>query len=155
MSDALSLRIVRVEKVVLRGKRPRNIGHNARLPAHGPDLSDPVVRIHTDEGVIGVGWSRVDRAGAEQIIGRRIEELFRLPGGSTDVGRDVDLVLWDLVARTMGKPLYQLLGARGSREVEMYDGSIYIDDLGASDEEAVEIFRQEVETGQEHGYRLG
>ena len=153
MSDILSQRIVCIEKVVLRGKRPRTIGHNARLPAHGPDLADPVVRIHTDEGVVGVGWSRVLRKGAEKLIGRRIDELFQLPDGSTEAGHDVDLVLWDLVARAMGKPLYQLLGAKGSREVEMYDGSIYIDDLGASDQEAVQIFQQEVKSGQEHGYR--
>jgi len=153
MNDALSQRIVRVEKVVLQGKRPRSIGHNARLPAHGPGLSDPVVRVHTDKGVVGVGWSCIDRAGAEHLIGRRIEELFRLPDGSTDAGRAVDLVLWDLVARALGMPLYQLLGARGDREVELYDGSIYIDDLDASDEEAAEIFQEEVNTGQGHGYR--
>ena len=44
----------------------------------------------------------------------------------------MDLVLWDLAARLMDLPLYRLLGARGSRTVELYDGSIYIDDLEGS-----------------------
>ena len=58
-----------------------------------------------------------------------------------------------LAAKIEGKPLYQLLGARGSQMVELYDGSIYIDDLEADDDEAVEIFREEVRTGREYGYR--
>ena len=53
----------------------------------------------------------------------------------------------------MDLPLYRLLGARGKREVEVYDGSVYIDDLEAADEEQVkDIFRGEVATGHEHGY---
>ena len=37
--------------------------------------------------------------------------------------------------------------------MELYDGSIYIDDLEASDAEAVRIFHEEVHTGQAFGYR--
>ena len=65
----------------------------------------------------------------------------------------IDLPLWDLAARLRGVPLYRLLGARGSRAVELYDGSIYIDDLDADDAEAQEIFREEVRTGHRYGYR--
>ena len=65
----------------------------------------------------------------------------------------IDLPLWDLAARLEGVPLYRLLGARGSRAVELYDGSIYIDDLDAGDAEAQEIFREEVRTGHRYGYR--
>ena len=76
-----------------------------------------------------------------------------MPEGSLETGRIVDLPLWDLVARMMDLPLYRLLGARGKRQVELYDGSIYIDDLGVQDEERVkDIFRAEVASGQEHGF---
>ena len=46
-----------------------------------------------------------------------------------------------------------MLGARGSTRVELYDASIYIDDLEKSDAEAVDLFREEVQSGLEHGYR--
>ena len=153
MTDTPTPRITRIEKAILHGKRPRSIGRNARLPEHGPGLRDPVVRVHTNDGAVGVGWSRIGREAAEQLVGRAVDELFRLPEGSTDEARAIDLPLWDLVAKIMGTPLYRLLGARGSREVELYDGSIYIDDVGASDDEAVEIFREGVRSGQEYGYR--
>ena len=150
---ARSDRISKIEKITLQGTRPRNIGHNARIGNHGVDVTDPVVRVHTDSGVVGVGWSGISRVGAEGLLGKTVEEVFRLPEGSLEAGRAIDLPLWDLAAKQAGLPLYRLLGARGSREVELYDGSIYIDDLEASDAEAVRIFREEVRTGHEYGYR--
>ena len=152
MGDFQTERIVRIEKVVLRFKRPRVIGHNARIGRHGDGVTDPVVRIHADSGAVGVGWSRLGREQAEGFLGKAVGDLFTLPNGALDAGVVVDLPLWDLVAKLMGQPLYQLLGARGSRAVELYDGSIYIDDLKASDEEAVAIFQDEVKTGQAYGY---
>jgi len=149
----LSERITAIDKVTLHGKRPRSIGCNARIGIHGPDVNDPVVRIHTESGAVGVGWSRIDRQTAEPLLGKRIDELFQLPDGCLEAGRDVDLCLWDLVARLAGLPLYKLLGARGSREVELYDGSIYIDDLEATDDEAIQLFHEEVRSGQQYGYR--
>ena len=146
-------RIACVEKVLLRGTRPRNIGHNARIGNHGSAVTDSVVRIHTDSGPVGVGWSGISREGAEGLLGKAVGEVFRLPEGSLEAGRAIDLPLWDLAAKLAGLPLYRLLGARGSREVELYDGSIYIDDLGASAEAAVGIFHEEVRTGQAFGYR--
>ena len=149
----LNDRITRIDRVVLKGTRPRSIGYNARIPTHGPKVSDAVVRMHTDSGAVGVGWSPIGREAAEALVGKRVDDLFELPGGAREMDSPIDLPLWDLVAKLNGQPLYQLLGARGSREVELYDGSIYIDDLEASDEEARDIFRGEVASGQEHGYR--
>ena len=65
----------------------------------------------------------------------------------------IDLPLWDLAARLEGVPLYRLLGARGDRAVELYDGSVYIDDRDADDVRAREIFQEEVATGHRYGYR--
>jgi len=153
MQKALNELIVRIDKAVLHGKRPRSIGYNARISTHGPLISEQVVRIFSSGGKVGVGWSRVNKEQAQQLLGKRINEVFQLPQGSFKEGLTVDLVLWDLTAKIMDMPLFRLLGARGSREVELYDGSIYIDDLEATDDEAVEIFRKEVKSGQEHGYR--
>lgn len=146
-------KITCIEKCVLRGTRPRHSGFNARVPAHGAQIADPVVRIRTDGGAWGLGWSPIGEAAAQALLGQEIGDLFQLPDGCRPAARPLDLPLWDLVARMMELPLYRLLGARGKREVEVYDGSIYIDDLAATDEEQVkDIFRGEVATGHEHGY---
>ena len=153
MSDILSERITRIERAGVHSPRPRDIGFNSRKGAHGPVVHDSVVRVHTASGAVGVGWSPLERADAESLVGRRLGELFRLPDGSLGEGAAIDLPLWDLVARLQGVPLYHLLGARGNRAVELYDGSIYIDDLDADDVQAREIFREEVRTGHRYGYR--
>ena len=146
-------KITRIEKCILRGTRPRTIGYNARIPTHGAKVTDPVVKISSENGAWGLGWSRIKETEAQELLGREIGELFQLPEGGLAVGQAIDLPLWDLVARMMQLPLYRLLGARGKRQVEVYDGSIYIDDLQAEDEDAVrDIFREEVATGQQHGY---
>jgi L-alanine-DL-glutamate epimerase-like enolase superfamily enzyme len=146
-------KITRIEKSILRGTRPRNIGFNARIPAHGSKVTDPVVKIHTADGAWGLGWSRIDEEEAQSLLGKEISELFQIPDGSLEIGRNLDLPLWDLVARMMDLPLYRLLGARGKRQVEIYDGSVYIDELEAENEDQVkDIFREEVATGHEHGY---
>lgn len=163
MSDISRERISRIERIELHSPRPRDIGCNARSGAHGTVVQDPVVRVHTASGAVGVGWARLERAGAEALVGRRLAELFRmpsgtppsgtLPGGSLAEGRAIDLPLWDLAARLEGVPLFRLLGARGNRAVELYDGSVYIDDLDADDARAREIFQEEVATGHRYGYR--
>lgn len=149
---ASSNMIERIEKITLRFKRPRFVGKNARIGAHGDTVTDPVVRIHTASGAVGVGWSRIDEASAVRIVGQPLDALFRPGLGCTEQGLPIDLALWDLAAKLENKPLYKLLGARGTTEVELYDGSIYIDDLDRSDQEAVRIFNDEVATGHEYGY---
>jgi hypothetical protein len=55
MGNIPAERIVRIEKAVLHGQRPRTIGYSARQDTHGSRLSDPVVRIHTKGGGAGIG----------------------------------------------------------------------------------------------------
>ncbi|MDD9987643.1 MAG: hypothetical protein OXQ31_15315 [Spirochaetaceae bacterium] len=153
MSDISGERITRIERIGVRSRRPRDIGFNSRKGAHGMVVHDSVVRVHTASGAVGVGWSGLERADAEALVERRLGEMFRLPDGSLGAGVAIDLPLWDLAARLQGVPLYRLLGARGSRAVELYDGSVYIDDLDADDAQAREIFREEVRTGHRYGYR--
>ena len=153
MNEISGERITRIERIGVHSPRPRDIGFNSRKGAHGTVVHDLVVRVHTASEVIGVGWSRLERTEAESLVGRPLRELFRLPDGSLADGAVIDLPLWDLAAKLEGVPLYGLLGGRGSRAVELYDGSIYIDDLDADDAQAREIFREEVRTGHRYGYR--
>jgi L-alanine-DL-glutamate epimerase-like enolase superfamily enzyme len=149
----LTTKIISIEKSHLRGTRPRNIGYNARIGNHGSGIGDAVIRVQTEGGAAGLGWARINEEEAQNLVGRSVEELFDLEEMSTTAdGEVLDLPLWDLVSKLHGQPLYQFLGARGSREVETYDGSIYIDDLEADDDEVVEIFQKEVQTGREYGF---
>jgi L-alanine-DL-glutamate epimerase-like enolase superfamily enzyme len=145
--------IDRIEKMTLRFTRPRYVGSNARKGDHGDTVTDPVVRITSTSGTTGVGWSRINEDTAKMMVGRPVDELFSPESGSTESGSVIDFALWDLSARSAGEPLYTYLGARGSKNVELYDGSIYIDDIGKSDEEAVTIFKDEAATGLAFGYR--
>ena len=103
MADILSERIVSIEKVMLKSPRPRFVGVNSKGGPIGDTVTDHVVRIHTDGGAVGVGWSRVDRDGAEQFLGKHLNELFELPDGSLEAGKGIDLPLWDLVAKHLSK----------------------------------------------------
>jgi len=156
LSDA---HVLCIEKAILLGERPRPAMYNARMVGarymrgHGRTVRDPIVRLFLSNGAVGIGWSRIDREQAESLLGRRFDDLFSAPGGCTELGRAVDLVLWDLAAKMEGLPLYRLLGAKGDREIEVYDGSVYIDDIGLSDREAVRLFQDEVRTGQAFGFR--
>ncbi len=135
-----SERITMIEGLVVDLRRPGMVGRNARLGLHGDTVHDPIVRVHTSGGAVGIGWSRLKREQAETLLGSTLGDLFHLPEGCTPAGRIVDPVLWDLAARMLGKPLYQVIGEPlGSREVEVYDSSIYHDDFGADDDEAVKI----------------
>ena len=74
-------KIVRIEKVVMKFKRPRLIGRNARIGVHGDMVTDPVVRIHTNSGAIGVGWSRLGREEAEVLVGKSCWGCVPFAGG--------------------------------------------------------------------------
>ena len=57
--------ITRIDAVVLEGTRPRTIGRNSHVDVHGRVASAPVVRLHTDQGVTGWGWSQATAEDAE------------------------------------------------------------------------------------------
>ncbi|MCY3763553.1 MAG: hypothetical protein OXH50_20090 [Gemmatimonadetes bacterium] len=153
LSTIASERIDLIEKCVLPGRRPRQLGCNARVSVHGNIVRDQVVRVRTSGGGMGIGWSRIAAEQAAGLVGRKVGELFSLPEGTNQAGRPIDLPLWDLCARLAGLPLYRLLGPRGSREVEVYDGSIYIDDLELGDAGARELYARQVQSGWDAGYR--
>ena len=153
LSTIASERIDLIEKCVLPGRRPRQLGCNARVSVHGNIVRDQVVRVRTSGGGMGIGWSGIAAEQAAGLAGRKVGELFSLPEGTNQAGRPIDLPLWDLCARLAGLPLYRLLGPRGSREVEVYDGSIYIDDLELGDAGARELYARQVQSGWDAGYR--
>jgi len=125
------IRITRIEAASLRGTRPRLVGRNARLGVHGRHGSDPVVRLHTDAGPCGWGWSRAkrDAKATRDLLGKRLADVFDPATGTRDAFLAFDFPLWDLAGRVLGRPVHAMLGDAGPNPVPVYDGSIYFDDL--------------------------
>jgi L-rhamnonate dehydratase len=132
-SDA---RIARIEWAVLEGKRPLSLGKNARLPAHGAVVRVPLCRLTTDDGLVGIGLSRVDIEVGYQALGSPISRMFGEDGTGAQWA-SLDYALWDLAGRRAGVPVYQLASDRlsgaplaiSTPEVGCYDTSFYFDDL--------------------------
>ena len=100
------------------------------------------VRIHTDEGITGLGetWFGTSTVEADLhdriaplILGQdpsRIEHLSRKMrpyvgffGTSAEIRAlsAVDVALWDIAGKTSGKPLYELLGGKTRDRVQLYN----------------------------------
>ena len=103
-------------------------------PGHEPEivLSNVIVKIHTDEGITGIGEAAcdteepvrnvknmIDRYMAPVLLGKDpMDWEFLIDSVSWDSDRGatrfatsgVDLALYDLVAKTLGVPVYTLIG---------------------------------------------
>ena len=100
------------------------------------------VRLHTDEGVVGLGETffgaaevatYLHEAAAPKLLGRdpgRIEGLryaLRSYVGTKGTGVEnrahsaVDIALWDLLGKATGKPVYALLGGAFRSSVRVYN----------------------------------
>ncbi len=139
------VRIDRIEAATLIGQRPRAAGNNARLGSHGIEVRLPLVRLTTDDGASGFGFSQADRDQASQLLGASVSELLTAKGRVADHARAFDFPLWDLLGKRLGKPVYELAAptnAIGSQplRVPCYDTSLYINDLHLdSDEEGAAL----------------
>ena len=102
------------------------------------------LRIHTDQGVVGLGETfyaadtvatYIHEILAEKLIGadpRRIDKISRqishdytIGTGSTGVeiraASAVDIALWDMLGRMTGQPIYQLLGGLSRDRIRIYN----------------------------------
>ena len=129
MSLPENVTITRVEATVLEGERPRELGRNSQKPIHGRVARDRVVRVHTDQGVIGWGWSTATADDAHVLAARKLHEVFDEVRGTAEGCLMFDFPLWDLAGRVLGKPVHAMLGDVGADPVPVYDGSIYIEEI--------------------------
>ncbi|MEZ4736975.1 MAG: enolase C-terminal domain-like protein [Caldilineaceae bacterium] len=159
-SQLFRSRIVAVAWAPLEGQRPRHAGCNARLGDHGLTVRVPLAHLTLDDGSSGFGQARVTAQDAQRLVGRSLAELF-VPGrGSTELGRPFDFPLWDLVAKQLGQPVYQVAAQFVGKEaatplhVPCYDTSLYFDDLHLADQdEAVSLIADEARQGYARGHR--
>ena len=100
------------------------------------------VRIHTDEGLVGLGEtffmaqtveSYIHEVAAPKLLGRDPLEIdrisrdltgylgFRSTGVETRGNSAIDIGLWDLFGHATGLPLAQLLGGFTRRDIRTYN----------------------------------
>ena len=107
----------------------------------------PIVRIYTDEGLVGIGECfrrlpevikiTIDNIITPVLIGKdpvetetRWQEMIRATSAS-DMGGAVycavaglDIAMWDLKGKALGVPIYQLLGGKTKDKIRMYASSL-------------------------------
>lgn len=111
------------------------------------DQQYPFVRVHTDEGLVGIGecfrrqpalvYTTVETLIKPALIGKdpvdtelRWRDMVRVTSAS-DMGGAVycaiaglDIAMWDLKGKALGMPIYRLLGGAVRDKVRMYASSL-------------------------------
>lgn len=90
------MKIASINAATLTGTRPREAGWNARLSAHGRSVRVPTVRVVTDEGVAGFGFSKADIDDLAPLLGRDPEALIGSDGPGAPEARGAELPLLEL-----------------------------------------------------------
>ena len=137
-----------------------------------------VILVHTDEGITGVGEADTSPPIGEAIVNAPIsgdkcqglrkvvtgEDPFEVEkiwnkmymktykygrkGAAINVMSGIDLALWDIIGKKVGKPAYKLLGGAYKKEVTPYASTLFPQDSGDTD-----FMKSEVNQYLEEGFR--
>jgi L-alanine-DL-glutamate epimerase-like enolase superfamily enzyme len=148
-------RVAKIESRAMQDRFPRSLGPNGKGNPVGGGGGYQVQVISTDQGASGWAMSSARPDVAEKLIGTRLDELFDLASGTTDlVPQEMDRAFHDLVGNILQKPVYELLGGRGPREVALYSGAIYLEDVLPADKpRGVRAVLDACQQDYEAGYR--
>lgn len=110
---------------------PRHVGKNARRGVHGQFHKNEALKLTTAQGAIGWGLSSNKIEGQyNQLQGKFVSELISPENGMRHgLSQYMDLALHDLMGVILNKPVYELLGAKGTKHTPVYSGMIYFDEL--------------------------
>jgi L-alanine-DL-glutamate epimerase-like enolase superfamily enzyme len=122
-------RIARIEAHQSNDRYPRSVGRNSGGNPVGRGSSRPIRILIADKGARGGAMSGISEEQAQKFIGARVSDLFDVARGAVEAAYPIELPLYDLVGNILKMPVCGLLGAAGPREVPIYSGSIYFDDL--------------------------
>ena len=123
--------------------------------------------IETDDGTVGIGNAAlapsvvkqaIDDHYAGLVIGhdpfdyayiwekmyRRTHAWGRRGIGMTAISA-IDIGIWDLMGKLVGKPVFKLLGGRTKERIPVYYSKLYADDVG--------VMQAEAETAMQSGYK--
>lgn len=138
---------------------------------------DLIIRVHTDEGIVGVGEvdscpsvikaiveaprsHQICTGLADLLVGENPLDIRRLWDkmyqGTIYYGRfgpvihaisGVDLALWDIAGKAMGRPVYQLLGGAYTKKLRAYASSLFGDTPEATNRLARKFERRDSYSG--------
>lgn len=153
------MKITSVEAIELRLPESELVGYGDRASPAGNTL---IVKIHTDEGIVGIGEvessARVAKAVIEappsMVMASGLERLLigmnpldiraindRLYQSSFYYGRrgvvvhtigGIDIALWDIAGKYYNQPIYQLLGGAFQKKVRAYASVLFGKDGNAT-----------------------
>jgi L-alanine-DL-glutamate epimerase-like enolase superfamily enzyme len=134
------LRISRILVQEAKGRRLTPVAPNAYAAYRGYNVSEPVLRIQTAQGLEGICHRRGTPEQLKQLLGLDPFALFEWEGdvvrGPVEAHRQLladltgaDIALFDLLGRALRRPVADLLGKRVRNEVGVYDSSLYMEDL--------------------------
>jgi L-alanine-DL-glutamate epimerase-like enolase superfamily enzyme len=148
------VRITRIVGFEVTSRRPKLVGKNSRLDIHGDTATDTMVRLYTNSGIEGIGNCRRRRSELERILGKKLVDLYDPKTRSVPNLSNGTMPVWDLLGKTLGKPVYELLGGEGPQRVPVYDGSIYFADLLPENAaKPLDRFKEEIDMGLKLGHR--
>jgi len=142
------MRIIEVTSNLYRVKRQRPIRNGRYTYAESGTV---ITRVRTDDGVEGIGWSggqpgpdrvilEAARALGEYAVGLTVFETEQLwermfqpkiygrRGMTTRAMASIDIAMWDAAGKTVGVPVYQLLGGYRKRVPCYLAGGYYLED---------------------------
>jgi L-alanine-DL-glutamate epimerase-like enolase superfamily enzyme len=149
------LKVTRVVGFDVVSQRSKVAGKNSRLDVHGDRATDRMLLIETNQGVTGLGNCGANEEAGRKLLGRDPFEFYKTEEnrmtGPLGAGT---MPLWDLFGKARKKPIYELLGGRGTSRVPCYDGSIYFADLLPQYADRwQDRFREEIDMGLALGHR--
>src|SRR5689334_1524733 len=132
------LRITRIVVQDARGRRLTPVAPNAYAAYRGYDVTEPVLRVQTAQGLEGFCHRRGSLEQLRRLLGLDPFALFEWDGdvvrGPAEAHRQLladlagaDIALFDLLGRALRRPVADLLGRRVRREVTIYDSSLYME----------------------------
>lgn len=147
-------RIARMDVRQLRYRYPRFVGRNAFGKPAGRGSRVQVRIITTDKGAQGWAQSWLPEERVAKYVGAPLSDLFDSDGGPLEETGGWDQALYDLAGNIIGKPVYEMLGGKGPREIPVYSGAIYFDDLTPEDQpRGVTGVVASCQQDYDHGYR--
>lgn len=127
-------RIRRIEWRRFRDRFPRSIGPNSRGRSVGQGGGFIVCMVTTGRDVTGWCMAGGKPMDSSRFIGTRVGDLFDVGQGiADDVPQWLDKTLHDLAERILNLPVWRMIGGAGAREVLLYSGAIYMEDVVPED----------------------
>lgn len=139
-----SSRNLKIDRIILQkavGQRLSPVAPNAFAEYRGYHNEDRIFRVRAGEFEgIGHGFYAPDEEVLSQLIGVNPFDLFEWQGDVVvgpaeayaaffDKQRWCDVALLDLLGKVLERPIYQLLGQPVRDAVQIYDSSLYMEDL--------------------------